>query len=50
MLENVHLVLKDNASNMERAKEDADVNNFVCFVHSLQLLVHDGVYTKSACS
>ena len=40
---NVHLVLKDNASNMEWAMKDADVCSYGCFAHSLQLVVHDGV-------
>ena len=44
--ENVHLVLRDNALNMERAMKDADVNSFECFAHSLQLVVHDGVLNQ----
>ena len=30
-----HLVLRDNASNMERAMKDADIVSFGCFAHSL---------------
>ena len=48
--ENVHLVLRDNASNMERAMKDAGVNSFGCFAHSLQLVVHDGVLNQRAVS
>jgi len=35
--ENVHLVLRDNASNMDCAVKDADIVSFGCFAHSLQL-------------
>ena len=38
--ENVHLFLRDNAANMERAMKDAGVVSFGCFAHSLQLVVH----------
>ena len=48
--EKVHLVLRDNASNMERAMKDADLNSFGCFAHSLQLVVHDGVLSQHAVS
>ena len=44
--ENVHLVVRDNASNMERAMKDADVCSYGCFAHSLQLVVHDGVLSQ----
>ena len=44
--ENVHLVLRDNASNMERAMKDAGVGSYGCFAHSLQLVVHDGVLSQ----
>ena len=39
----VHLVLRDNAKNMEKGLRDADLPNYGCFAHSLQLVVHDGV-------
>jgi len=48
--ERVHLVLRDNASNMERAMKDADVVSFGCFAHSLQLVVHDGVLSQRGVS
>ena len=48
--ENVHLVLRDNASNMERAMKDANVDSFGCFAHSLQLVVHDGVLSQRVVS
>ena len=31
--ERIHLVIRDNASNMERAMKDADVVSFGCFTH-----------------
>ena len=39
----VHLVLRDNAKNLEKSLRDADLPNYGCFAHSLQLVVHDGV-------
>ena len=48
--EKVHLVLSSNASNMKRAMKDADLNSFVCFAHSLQFVVHDGVLSQHAVS
>ena len=44
--ERVHLVLRDNASNVEHAMKDADIVSFGCFAHSLQLVVHDGVLSQ----
>ena len=41
--ENVHIVLRDNASNMARAMKDADLCSYSCFAHSLQLVVNDWV-------
>ena len=37
--ENVHLVLRDNASNMDKAMRDAGVASYGCFAHSLHLLL-----------
>ena len=39
----VHLVLRDNASNMDKAIRDAGIASYGCFAHSLQLVVNDGV-------
>ena len=44
--ENVHVVLRDNASNMGRAMKDADLSSYGCFAHSLQLVVNDGVLSQ----
>jgi len=46
--ENVHIVLRDNASNMARAMKDADLCSYGCFAHSLQLVVNDGVLCQRA--
>ena len=48
--EHVHLVLRDNASNMEKAMRDADLNSYGCFAHTLQLVVKDGVISQRAVS
>ena len=42
----VHLVLRDDASNIKQAMKDADVCSYGCFAHSLQLVVHDGVLSQ----
>ena len=44
--ENVHVVLRDNASNMVRAMKDAGLCSYGCFAHSLQLVVNDGVLSQ----
>ena len=44
--ERIHLVLTDNASNMKKALRDASLSGFGCFVHSLQLIVNDGVISQ----
>ena len=44
--ENVHVVLRDNASNMGRAMKDADLSSYGCFTHSLQLVVNDGILSQ----
>lgn len=44
----VHLVVRDNASNMVKAMTDASLPHLGCFAHTLQLVVHDGVLTQRA--
>ena len=44
--ENVHVVLRDNASNMVRAMKDAGLCSYGCFAHSLQLVINDGVLSQ----
>ena len=44
--EAVHLVLRDNASNMVKAMKEGGYDSLGCFAHTLQLIVHDGVLTQ----
>ena len=44
----VHLVLRDNAANMAKAMREASLLSFGCFAHSLQLVVEDGVLSQRA--
>ena len=46
----VYLVLHDNASNMEKAMRDEDLNSYGCFAHTLQLIVKDGAIGQWAVS
>ena len=39
----VHIVLWDNAKNMEEGLRDANLQIYECFTHNLQLVAHDGV-------
>lgn len=47
-LEQVHLVITDNASNMTKAMRDASLPHFGCFAHSLQLVIHNGLLSQRA--
>ena len=42
----VHVIIRDNASNMVKAMEEASLPSFGCFAHSLQLVVHDGLLSQ----
>lgn len=44
----IHLVVRDNGSNMVKALTDASLPHFGCFAHTLQLVVHDGVLSQRA--
>ena len=44
----IHLVLRDNGSNMVKALTDASLPHYGCFAHTLQLVVHDGVLSHIA--
>ena len=46
--EQVHQFLRDNAANMVKAMQDGSFDDFGCFAHTLQLVVHDGVLSQSA--
>ena len=43
-----HLFVHDNAANMVKAMRDGSFDDFGCFVHTLQLVVHDGVMSHRA--
>ena len=47
-LEWVHLVITDNASNMKKAMNDASLQHFGCFTHSLQLVIQGGLLSQRA--
>ena len=40
----MHLVLIHNVSNMKKALRDCDLCSYVCFAHSVQLVVSDMKY------
>ena len=44
--EQVHLIIRDNASNMVKAMREAAYPDLGCFAHLLQLIIHDGVLTQ----
>ena len=45
-LSQVHVVIRDNGSNMVKAITEACLPSFGCFAHSLQLVVNDGVLSQ----
>ncbi|XP_070397996.1 zinc finger BED domain-containing protein 4-like [Nothobranchius furzeri] len=49
-LEKVHVILRDNASNVKAALEDMAVPNLGCFAHTLQLVVHEGLMSQRSVS
>ena len=44
----IHVIVRDNASNMVEAFEDGNISSIGCFAHTLQLIVHDGVLSQRA--
>ena len=42
----IHLILRDNALNMEEAMRDAVIPRYGCFAHNLQLVINDGVWSN----
>lgn len=42
----VHVVLRDNARNMNRVMNDLGVPSVGCLAHSLNLVVHEGVLSQ----
>lgn len=45
-IDHVHLILRDNASNMIKGMREANLPDYGCFAHTLQLVVHDGVLSQ----
>ena len=45
-LSQVHVVIRDNGSNMVKAMTEANLPSFGCFAHSLQLVVNNGVLSQ----
>ena len=46
----VHLVVRDNASNMVKAFRDGGYSDLGCFAHTLQLVIHDAVFSQRSVS
>ena len=44
----VHVILRDNARNMEKAMRDARLPSLPCMAHTLQLAVHEGLLAQRA--
>lgn len=42
----VHAVIRDKARNMTKAMMDSGLASFGCMAHTLQLAVHDGVFSQ----
>ncbi|XP_034542641.1 zinc finger BED domain-containing protein 4-like [Notolabrus celidotus] len=48
--DNVHVVLRDNARNMQKAMDECGVKSLGCMAHTLQLAVHNGVLSQRSIS
>ncbi len=46
----VHVILRDNASNMKKVMDDLGVPSLGCVVHSLQLVVNEGLLSQRSVS
>ena len=44
----VHLIIRDNASNMVKAMSDGGFEDLGCFAHILQFVMHDGIFSQKA--
>lgn len=44
----VHLILRDNAANMSKGLTDAELPHQGCFIHTLQLVVLDGLDSQKS--
>ena len=45
-LSQVHIVIRDNGSNMVKAMTEANLPSFGHFAHSLQLVINDGLLSQ----
>ena len=48
--DNVHVVLRDSARNMQKAMDECSDKSLGCMAHTLQLAVHDGVLSQRSIS
>lgn len=48
--EKVHVILRDNARNMEKGMKDADLPSLPCMAHTLQLAVSEGILSQRTIS
>lgn len=46
----IHLVVRDNAKNMVKGCNDAQLKSISCFIHTLQLVINDGLSSQRALS
>ncbi len=42
----VHVILWDNARNMQKAMDDVGIPSMCCVTHTLQLVVHEGLLSQ----
>ena len=45
-LSQVHVIIRDNGTNMVKAMTEANLPSFGCFAHSLQLIVNNGLLSQ----
>lgn len=43
MSKKMHILIRDNGPNIVKAVNDANIQNASCFIHTLQLVVNDGI-------
>ena len=42
----VHMIVHDNAANMNRAVANTGFNSLNCFLHTAQLVIHDAIFEQ----
>ncbi len=42
----LHVILRDNERNMQKAMDDTGVPSMCCVAHTLQLVVHEGLLSQ----